>query len=275
MIIFKLYLKTLHSISAIEKELTSSGSRPVVVWCNDLNYYACKYGRANDLFNEYIGASFCKIWGIPVPEFIFVNVKPEHIPTGLQKKSFEIPCYGCFYLEYAKDVNEYLTTWKTSGYELSKITNKEDLLKIGLFDIWLSNEDRNHNNANLLINPTDQGYKIVAIDHVNIFNTSSLKHGIYQINEFESIISTDYVKLLFKRGEKLNDLTNNLEKIFYVCVKKCKKKLDAILADVPPDWNIDIENTAILIKNQLFSEEWIKQTIHSFRLFLETQLLKE
>jgi hypothetical protein len=268
-------LKTLYSISAIEKVLNSSGSKPVVVWCNDINYYVCKYGKVNDLLNEYLGASFCRIWNIPVPDFYFVKVKPEHIPDGFSKRQFDTTCYGCLYLEYAKDVNEYLTTWKTSSYELNKITNKDDLLKIGLFDLWLSNEDRNHNNANLLINPTKTGYSIVAIDHVNIFNTSSLRHGIYQLNEFESIISTDYVKLLFKRGDKLNDLTNSLEKFFYVCVRKCLKNLKVILSKVPQDWNIDVVNIEALLRNQLFSEEWKKQTIQSFRLFLEKQLLKE
>ncbi len=229
----------------------------------------------NDLLNEYLGASFCKIWGIPVPDFYFVTIKPEHVPQGFSKKLFSNTCYGCLYLEYAKDVNEYLTTWKSNSYELNKISNKDDLLKIGLFDLWLSNEDRNHNNANLLINPTETGYKIVAIDHVNIFNTSSLKHGIYQLNEFESIISTDYVKLLFKRGDKLNDLADSLEKIFYVCVNKCLKNLNSILSKIPPDWNIDIESTEMVLRNQLFNKQWKEQTILSFRLFLEKQLLKE
>jgi hypothetical protein len=268
-------LKTLQSISIIEKVLTSTGSRPVVVWCDDLNYYACKYSKPHDLLNEYIGASFCKLWGIPVPDYCFIKVKSEHILNGLPKKSFDKTCYGCLYLEYAKDVNEYLTTWKTNNYELGKIANKEDLLRIGLFDLWLSNEDRNHNNANLLINPTVDGYNIIAIDHVNIFNSSSLSHGLFQLNEFESIISTDYVKLLFKRSERLNDLIDNLEENFYVCVKKCQKNLTAILKKVPQDWNIDIVATETLIRHQLFSEDWKRQTIQSFRLYLEKQLNKE
>lgn len=268
-------MKTLYSISAIEKILNSSGSRPVIVLCNDFNYYACKYGKINDLLNEYLGASFCQLWGIKIPDFYFVNVKPDHVPFGLSKKSFETTCYGCFYLEYAKDVNEYLTTWKTNSYELNKITQKEDLLKIGLFDLWLSNEDRNHNNANLLINPDEKGYNIVAIDHVNIFNSSTLKYGLCQLSEDESIISTDYVKMLFKRGDKLNELTNSLEKSFYVCVRKCLKNLPIILKNIPEDWNINIEELERLIKNQLFSKDWQSQTIQSFRLFLEKQLLNE
>ncbi len=268
-------MKTVTSISKFEKELPSSGSRPVVIWCNDINYYVCKYGKVNDLFNEYLAASFCEIWDIPVPNFCFVKVKPEHVPEGYSKKSFEKTCYGSFYLEYAKDVNAFLTTWGGNSYELNKIVNQDVWLKIGLFDLWLSNEDRNHNNANLLINSDESGYKVVAIDHVNIFNTSSLERGLYQLNEDDSIILTDYTKMFFKRGVKLNELTDNLEKSFYVYTRKCLRNLKRILSKVPADWNIDVLAKETLIRQYLFNNEWEKQTIESFRFILEKQLLKE
>lgn len=157
-------MKRLNTISTFEKKLKSRGSSPIVYLCEDINYYACKYGKPNNLFNEYLAASFCKIWEIPVPDFSFVNVADEHIPQGHPKSDFSYPCFGSFYLEHAMEVSDFLNTWEGKNYEIDKIFNKTDLLKIGLFDLWLSNEDRNHNNANLLINPTSDGYQIVAID---------------------------------------------------------------------------------------------------------------
>lgn len=268
-------MKTVTSISKFDKELPSSGSRPVVIWCNDINYYVCKYGKVNDLFNEYLAASFCEIWDIPIPSFCFVKVKQDHVKEGFSKKLFEKTCYGSYYLEYAKDVNAFLTTWRENNYELNKIVNKEVWLKIGLFDLWLCNEDRNHNNANLLINPDDSGYNIVAIDHVNIFNTNSLERGLYQLNEFESIISTDYTKMFFKRGDKLNELTDSLEKSFYVYTRKCLRNLKRILDKVPSDWNLNVLTKEEQLRRHLFNEEWIKETIATFRFILEKQLLKE
>jgi hypothetical protein len=268
-------LTPLSSISAIEKILPSSGSNPVVVFCDDLNYYASKYGKPHDLFNEHIGASFARIWEIPVPNSALIYVNLDHIPAPLPQKPFSIPCFGSFYLEYAKDVNDYLLTWKNNPYELNKIINPADLLKIGLFDIWLSNEDRNHNNSNLLIQPLDKGYQFVAIDHVNLFNSNSLEQGMYQLNEYESIICTDFVKMLFKRGQRLTEIANVLVQNFYIYVRKCLKDLPKILKQVPAAWNIDLVSKGTLMKNQLGDKVWLEQTVQSFRLFLEQQLKRD
>lgn len=242
--------------------------------CNDLNYYACKYGKPNNLFNEYLAASFCKIWGIPVPDFSFVKVEDGHIPEGYPKADFSYPCFGSFYLEYALDANEFLNTWKGKNNEIEKIFNKADLLKIGLFDLWLSNEDRNHNNHNLLINPTVEGYQIVAIDHVTIFNTNSLNYKLEQLTENESIIDTVFCNMLFKRGVKLNEMLTELEENFYLCVKECSEKFTKILKEVPNEWNIDVVEREKRIRESLFDEVWSRQTMSYFRTVLESSLDK-
>lgn len=265
----------LSSISPIDKVLPSAGSSPVVVWADDLEFYVAKYGKPHDLFNELVGAAFARIWEIPVPATALIQVNPDHQPAGFSKKQFELPCYGSHYLQYAKDVNELLTTWQEKPHELNKIQNKEDLLKIGLFDIWVSNEDRNHNNTNLLLNPTDAGFQFVAIDHVNLFNSNSLEHGVYHINEFESLISTDYVKMLFKRGTRLTALAEFLEEKFYLYTRKCLRDLPKILRQVPPEWKIDVSAKEELIRKQLGARIWLEETVYHFRLFLENQLTKE
>ncbi len=267
-------MKSINVISPFEKKLKSSGSAPIVFMCDDINYYACKYGKPNDLFNEYLGASFCKIWEIPVPDFSFVNVEQEYVPSGIPKANFAYPCFGSFYLEHAMDVNDFLHTWEGNYYEIDKIFNKVDLLKIGLFDLWLSNEDRNHNNANLLINPTIDGYQLVAIDHVTIFNTSTLNHGLVQLSENESILNTKLCNILIKRGAKLNQTLLELEENFYLCVKECSKKFAKILNEVPNEWNIDIVEREKLIRKNLFDDTWTNQTVSHFRTILESSLDK-
>ena len=273
--LYLLTLKSLHSISAIEKILPSAGSKPIVVLCNDLNFYVGKYGKPYDLFNEYIGASFARIWKIPVPDSALLHIKSDHVPVMLPRKLFSIPCYGAFYLEYAQDVHDFFVTWKNNPYELSKIINQDDLLKIGLFDIWLSNEDRNHNNTNLLIQPLLEGYQFVAIDHVNLFNSNCLENGISQLNEFESIINTDFIKMFFKRGQRLSEITEGLVEKFYIYTRKCLKELPKILQQVPAAWGIDLVNKENLMKNQLGNNAWLEETVHSFRLILEQQLKKD
>jgi hypothetical protein len=267
-------LKHLNTISTFEKKLTTKGSSPIVFWCDDFNYYACKYGKPNNLFNEYLAASFCKIWDIPVPDFSFVTVKEEHIPVGHPKADFSYPCFGSYYLEHALDAGEFLNTWEGKNYDLDKIFNKSDLLKIGLFDLWLSNEDRNHNNNNLLINPIPEGFQIVAIDHVTIFNTNSLNYKLEQLTENDSIMKTKFCNLLFKRGIKLTETLEELEENFYLCIKECSKKFTKILSEVPNEWKIDVVEREKLIRKNLFDDAWTRQTISYFRAVLESSLDK-
>lgn len=171
------------------------------------------------------------------------------------------------------DAGEFLNTWEGKNYELDKIINKSDLLKIGLFDIWLSNEDRNHNNYNLLINPTQEGYQIVAIDHVTIFNTNSLNYRLEQITEDESIMNTKFCNLMFKRGPKLTETLSGLEENFYLCTKECAKNFSKILSEIPIGWRIDISEREKLIRKNLFDDAWTKKTISYFRTVIENSLV--
>lgn len=98
-------INNLYSITEIQKQhcYETRGSRPVRVFCNDLNYYVCKYatgvGFPYMLFNEYIAACFLKIWNLPVPDFGFVHIKPEHVKlTGYPFHFFEKPCFGSLYM---------------------------------------------------------------------------------------------------------------------------------------------------------------------------------
>ncbi|WP_276980139.1 HipA family kinase [Flavobacterium filum] len=268
-------MKHIKTISTFEKKLTTKGSSPIVFWCDDFHYYACKYGKPNNLFNEYLAASFCKIWKIPVPDFSLVTVKEEHIPEGYPKGDFSYPCFGSFYLEHAWESGEFLNTWESKNYDLEKICNPNDLLKVGLFDLWLCNEDRNHNNNNLLINPTKEGFQIVAIDHVAIFNSNSFDFKLTQLTEDEVITNTKFCNLLFKRGAKLNESLEDLEKNFYLCIKGCSKNLSKILSEIPSEWGIDVVEREKRIRENLFDETWIKQTISYFRTVLESSLDKK
>jgi hypothetical protein len=267
-------VKTIHTISPLEKVLQSSGSKPMVFLCDDINYYACKYGKPNNLFNEYLAGAFCKTFNIPIPEFCFVNVLEEHLPKEISKTDFKYACFGSFYLEGALDINDSYITWGNNI--IDKIINKNDLLKIGLFDLWLGNEDRNHNNTNLLLNPIHGGYELTAIDHVAIFNTNLLFKTdlLVELTEDESILNTDLVNQFFKRGVKFNETLESIEKDFYICTSYCLKSLSKILAETPNDWKINIEEKEKIIRKSLFSKEWLQSTTKQFRLLLEKRLHK-
>lgn len=256
---------TVTSISTVDK-VYETMSRPLRVYCSDYNHYICKFGRPYDLLNEMISAQFCLEWGIRVPQSAYVQLRPEHLPTGLNRRQYDHLGYGSEYLEHAQELSEFLLTWRGNTYDIGRIVNREDLLLIGLFDLWIANEDRNHNNANLLIQPTHEGFFLVAIDHVNIFNTNTLEKGLVCLTQESSILYSQYVPLLLGR-EKLQFAITKLEKEFPKKVAKCKTSLKKTLADVPPEWGINIEVQTKQME-QLFSAEWAKEVIANFKLYI-------
>src|SRR5690606_8064586 len=141
----------------------------------------------------YIASCFLPLWNINTPPISFITVAEEHIPDSdrniLQPRFFKKHCFGSQYLQHAKEMDHTFTTLKGSPYDLRKIANKSDFLKIGLFDIWMCNEDRNHNNFNLLIYPEPDGKsRFYAIDHTACFNTGNLHREIAPLTQDDSIL---------------------------------------------------------------------------------------
>lgn len=254
-----------NSIATVSKTYETM-SRPLRIYCSDFKHYVGKFGRTHDLLNEIIAAEFAKLWGIRVPDFAYIRLLPEHVPSGLNKNHFNRLGFGSEYLEHAQELSKILLTWKANSYEIGRIVNREDLLRIGLFDLWMANEDRNHNNANLLIQPTVEGFHLVAIDHVNIFNTNMLDKGLNVLTMEESILYSDYITLLFKK-EKLQERIIAIEKEFPGYVALCQKSLGKLLETIPSEWGIDIALQQRQME-QIFKLEWTKEVIQSFKLYI-------
>jgi len=258
------------SITSISKVFETQ-SRPVVVTCDDYLDYICKYGKPHDLFNEYIAASFCQILQIPIPPFSFVKILPEHVINGIPKRHFQIPCFGSLYLPYAEDLTHFFLTKEKNRFEINKIGNKEDIVKIGLFDIWLSNEDRHHNHSNILIDPRDDGSYFIAIDHTSIFNSGNLDKELYGINEYESILTSDYIKVLFRRKTNIAKALDEMIADFYIRVATCKDRLPIILQSVPPEWNLNLKEKQQQME-QIFLADWLQESEGNCRRYLAQTL---
>ena len=168
-------MKKLKSIQPIAKRYATYGSSPILILGSDLNYWVCKYKDVNKLFNELLAYHFACLWHINIPESALIEIDYEkHVlpfedRQGLVRLFFERECFGSSFLEKAFDIHQFILT---NADVTRKIKNKEDFLKIALFDIWLSNEDRNQGNYNLLLQSVKGGYMLLyIIDNTDIFNS--------------------------------------------------------------------------------------------------------
>ncbi len=272
-------MKSLQTIENIHKIFDTNGSHPVLVTCDDRKDWVCKYDQFPIyLFNELVAADLARIWNIRVPETSLITVKEEHIPEDmlpqLQKIWFKKHCFGSLYHEGAKEIDlSLLPMFRDRSFRI-KVKDKSDFLKIALFDIWLSNEDRNYNNFNLLLS-TEPGniHFFYAIDHVAIFNSSNLKWGIAEITCDDSIIKTDLARILFSKNNRTKLIVNGLVENFYLCVSECKDQLPQILAQVPASWNLDIPLLQKQMQETIFTDEWLKTCENTFRDFIQSYIL--
>ncbi len=265
--------KYLQSIKDILPEdcIHTQGSRPVKVLASDINDYVCKYytgtGSANSLFNEYLAAQFLKIWGLKVPDFQFVRIIQEHLKQlSFPFHYFDYPCFGSLYNGDLKELDRFFVDL-TIPKELLDSLLKE-FLKIGLFDIWLSNEDRHFENMNLMYDIDNKIF--VPIDHVQIFNSDTLDREAAQLTDSDSILTSGFMTGLFSRTLQQNfrNIRLTIENEFARDIKLCHDHLEDILSQVPLEWNIDAH--FIISRLELFfSDAWHDKCMTSFNTFVQ------
>ncbi len=247
--------------------LSDLWQQPVRVLCNDLENYVCKYytggaGPAYNLFNEFLAASFLKQWQLPVPDFGIVTIAQKHMEgLGFPCHYFDIPCFGSRFMGDCKEVDKVFMGMTKNRFKNPEIAM--NYVSIALFDIWLCNEDRHHDNFNLLLNPVNNNF--IPIDHVNIFNGQNLDKQPYFISDNESILSSPLFPLFFY-GTLQPDQKNfrsDITETFKDYIERCNENLPHILSNLPAEWRIDLS----FIRDRLvffFSDVWVSQALDFF-----------
>jgi len=264
-------MQTLQTLQTANRKF-DTGDGPVLILCDDRQEYVCKHalnGNAVNLICEYISASFLKLWELPVPDFCFINVNYEHVKdVGIQKRNFERTCFGSKFSKYFVELTMF-----NDEPDLKKINaslgRKLNLLKIALFDLWMSNEDRGINNLNLLLD-VKNGYNIIPIDHGAVLNSRSLEQHIALLTENECLTSTDLMRHLYTKCDFSREDIRELKDYFYLCTLKCKQNFDEILKFIPSDWCSDLKMVTDKIENEVFADSWQDNVFNSFLEYINS-----
>jgi hypothetical protein len=267
------YLKSLREILPNDCYETQ-GSRPVKVFCDDWNEYICKYfkgkGAATSLFNEYLAAAFLKLWKLNVPDYAIVKVQKHHLEqVKFPFHYFDVPCFGSLYSRNFIELDKIFLEIQLKPEFIDELVKQ--YLKIGLFDIWLSNEDRNFANMNLLFDIENNDF--VPIDHVQIFNGNNIDKQPVQITEDESILTAPFMSKNFSRTLQQNSehLRLTFTNDFKRDLNLCHENLDKILQQAPPEWFIDPHVYKSRL-NYYFSEEWQEKSLSNFCTYIQYAL---
>lgn len=266
-------MKQLHSVKNIEKTY-NTGEEPVLVACNDQNSYICKYtrysGSANKLVCELMGTVFAKSWMLNTPEIAIVKVNKEHVPYNMSGSFFSKPILGSLQQNNVVDVTPATIPLITPSEKLCR-----QLMHIALFDLWLSNEDRNANNANLMYDMVNDN--IIAIDYGCCFNTATFDYPLSLLTESESILCSDLFLHLANgtSHERILQIADILLTIdFPSYLRDCKTGLAVAQWDektneelgcgyIPSAWNINRVRLKAKIE-ELLSGEWTARVKDGF-----------
>lgn len=258
----------LHSIQTADKRYATQ-TNPVLIGCDDMNSYVCKYGDGNSfaqrLLCEYLAAQFMRVWQLPMPDFALIKINPNHIPPqfGIAPKSFNQTCFGSKYSRQCEDLTHpsYLNS---SNFRTD--FNKQILLKIALFDCWLSNDDRTAGNHNLMFDLSNNN--ILAIDNEGIFNGRIFNYEIFSQNFNDSILSSEFAQKMYRKKELTPKMVKELKTYFYHCTSSCQQVINNVMSHIPADWNIDKDKVNGKI-DEIFSNKWQKETFITFAGFVK------
>lgn len=249
-----------HSIEDIKMQYCT-GEQPVLVLCSDLNEYICKYMRSSatpyKLLCEIIGAIFAYKWGLHIPDFALIRLHAEHW-TPFRTINLSAPAFGSRIQHNVIDVN---ATWNKDiiiSHDL-----QEQIVTIALFDIWVANEDRNWNNANLLYDVISNN--LFVIDHGCILNTATFDYNLSLLTENETILYSDLANFILSDiSSDVSDRFISKLKVFFKSLPERREEyISSVLENIPESWNV---NTELVINklNQLFEKKWIEDCWEAF-----------
>lgn len=266
-------MERLVSIEEVEKKYSTGGSHPLLVHASDLEHYICKYPffpGDHKLLNEFLGYHFARLWEIRIPEMKLVNLNREHVPEnllgmGLTYRGIQIVLVGSQHLTDVTEIVDNLSEG-ISDSELRKYDRKE-FLKIALFDLWLSNDDRNTGNMNLLIGMNDASIVPIAIDHEKIFNSGSPFGKIYELSFEDSLFYSKLYHRLFQSRKKYLSIIEEISSSLHDYQARCFENVREIVDSIPEEWGYDSDEILKSLKQGVFSEEWLTSVKRTFLEF--------
>lgn len=254
-------LSTVKSIRKIDY-LYETGDRPVQVACSDKNTYICKYmqstNRAYKLVSELIGVLTAKAWNLSMPGYAFVDISDEHWEGCNVSHVLSAPAFGCKKLPEVTDINN-MTFMQVASDEIVM----RQLLGIALYDMWIANEDRTYNNANLLYDVNEK--QLISIDYGGIFNMATYGYPLSLLTLQDSILYSESFTHLSKNieSDKLLQIGLSMRPYYLSSLRKCKMNIREGLLQIPSEWNMPHDVVERKVQ-ELFKEEWTERVWLNF-----------
>jgi hypothetical protein len=259
-----------HSVTDIQ-QVWDTGLAPVLVIADDMQPYVAKHARglvpSSVLCNELLAHHYAQLWNLPVLDAALMRVDPKHIggfsSTNCQPRFFRSTCFATRFRKDSVEFNQFLSS--TNAYERQRYTNRNDLLRIALFDCWLANDDRTANNPNLLVTTDESGFTLRVMDHEAVFGGNNPDKPLPERTIGDSLLAHPAVAaLLGKTYARDTPLVNAPVQDAYLCVQSCEQHTDEILQRLPADWGIELAAFRLQLQERLFDPDRWKAVVQNY-----------
>jgi hypothetical protein len=247
---------------SIRNKLNTIGSEPLHVICDDYESYYVKNDRQNSpassIINEVLCHYFLRFWNINTPDICLINLEEETIKQdyGARHKPafYSRPAFGSKEQEGAFDFSEFIQVKRK--VEFRKYYRPEMFAHIGLFDLWVENEDRPPDLKNLMVFEEDERYHFLAIDHAMAFRTgayNTLTDKRFWATEEQFMLQSLFFKQLRRFLKRDKGWCRKEQENFYLCISKCKRYFSEIVQLIPLEWGF-FDETITILYDYLFDE---------------------
>lgn len=242
------------TITAIKilKEIGTIGSSPLLVIDKDGNQYYAKTTTFNlpkaELINEVFCAYALQCWDLKVPPVCLIQIPYQLVEQYNRENA--VPISNRYKLQYfgetlffgsqnlgnAVELQDFLPGITKSQFK--NLYLPQDLIKIGVFDLWVGNKDRRPENPNFLMVFEDGKIRFCAIDHTAAFahisDYQQVRDIMLGMKRNDGILATKLAKSI---GELLpSKITKNLRDDILTGMENVRIEFDTIVELIPKQW---------------------------------------
>lgn len=256
----------------IRREIYTDGHSPLEVVADDYKTYFIKSAQNQNpcyyLINEFLCHYLLKCWHIPTPNIAAITLDPkllaDNFSTRHKKHYYDTICFGSQSIKDAVDLNNFFNANKKPDF--NKFYNPEILFLIALFDIWVENDDRKPSNNNILLEPIDSRFNILAIDQAYTFSSmkyTDLNPDFVSSSYNDTILLSPIGQSVKRRIKKNKEWFKEASENFYLCIRNCEQNFNDISECIPKHLGFDLRLQGSL-HSFLFNEKRNKQVFSEF-----------
>lgn len=270
------------TVIKILKEIPTIGSSPLLVIDQNGNEYYAKTTTLNlprvELINEIFCACALKCWDLLTPSICLIKIpyqlvlqfnaeNPTPISARYKQEHFDNTLFfGSHNMTTQVELQDYLPS--ISKGEFKQLYRPQDLIKIGVFDLWVGNKDRKPDNPNFLMCPIDGKICFYAIDHTAAFahiaDYKEVRDIMLRMSKKHSILDSPFAKNVLEHLPK--EVINNLKDEILKGISKFNSEFDVIVDLIPQEWGLSKKAKAHL-KNFFTDTERNNRISKSFSNF--------